>query len=205
MLTVGKVVTVLLGLSLIHASTGAQPHEKAGNSLLAVQLANGVTVKIPRPEAQGWPDNLQEWGPPEVKFTPDRKFAAVIFKWSIPKYKSTKVYLAGPDGQAKELKNGDINSLEWSKDSKFILGFGDTVFRIWDLSGKRKQITGGTIVNYVYYGNRVCIETVLYPQPSVLSGSADQLVYVRERFDVPSLRKISSMRSGDVLHCEHRP
>lgn len=129
--------------------------------------------------------------------SPDGEFLEVHYLGSRPKYWDAHVYLVSPYGKILDLSNGMVRKTQWTEDSQYLLGFGDNTIRIWNMSGKRRQISFGAINSYHYVKNLLCIDSTNYGSGQNAQEGERHI----EVYSIPTLAKLPHSPYLDVMGC----
>ncbi|WP_420596217.1 hypothetical protein [Deinococcus sp.] len=151
-----------------------------------VTLGNGKTVTVVGPGPVQWADIVVDWELSNLAYSPDHKFAAVQFTFSVAKGYNSAIYLVRPDGSTFRLASDTVFSIEWTSDSKYILGFGGNTLRLWNLNGGLKQLTVSSIDKHNLVGNKIYLEVPTFGSDGCQNGE-----WLRA-YSIPSLKQLSS-------------
>lgn len=167
--------------------------------LVHVKTPDGkdVTVKGPEISYDDVGQSYYDWKVISSDSSPNGKFSAIHYSGGRPKYWDAVVYLVSPDGVVSELSNSVVRSVQWTEDSKYLLGFGDNTLRVWNMSGGRRQMNLGRADRYYYGNGLLCINPQSYHIDSEGRQAADPI----EIYSIPSLKKLLSTPYTGVLDC----
>ncbi|WP_407541559.1 hypothetical protein Q0M94_18890 (plasmid) [Deinococcus radiomollis] len=176
---------------------------------ITIRSANGQAVVLKGPNII-----LDDSGEPYYMWeilanlkSPDGRFSAIQYSGSRPKYRDGVVYIVNLYGKIIELRNSLVNKIIWTEDSKYLIGIGNGTLRVWNTNGTRRQSTPGQIVGYDYSNERVCLDVVNFREDDKLTNGVRLTlpIYSRDVYAIPTLRKISSLRTTGGSHCEFQP
>jgi len=156
-----------------------------------------VAVRGPEISYDDVGQSYYEWKVVSSAPSPDGKFSAIHYLGRRPKYWDAHVYLVSPDGFVSELSNSTVRSVQWTEDSKYLLGFGDNTLRVWNMSGGRRQMSLGQVDRYYYSDGLLCINHQSYHIDSEGRQAADPV----EVYSIPSLKKLISAPYSAVMDC----
>jgi WD40 repeat protein len=190
-----------LGLVL---SCQASAQAKGFDSRLAVNVTtkSGKVVEIKGPEVNLKPDPDLDyrWKTPTILPNQDSQFIAVHYYGSLSKYWDAMVYLVGPDGQLRRLKNGTVLNVQWTDDGKYLIGRGVNTLRLWNLNGGLRQVTFQDVRSFRYSKQKLCLNLNWY---SPLTGQLSRTTEIQ--LAVPSLTQISDKETDGQATCGGRP
>jgi len=190
-----------LGGIFFAASLAVAQTFKSDGSAVTLTLSNGVSAVVPFPQARAWSDSVQAWTLGGVEFSPVSTSAVVLFRWSVPKYSDGAAYLVKPNGAVLSLKNSGVWKTLWTRDGKYILGFGDNTLRLWNLKGALRQLSFSEINDFSFSGKSICLDVNVRPYKNGEYSNAEYIQF----YSLPMLKKIRSVPALEGTYCEHQP
>lgn len=162
-----------------------------------VDLANGKTVMVKGPGAE-----LDDFGEPYYSWhlvsrqrSQNGKFTAIHYAGNHWQYWDAIVYLVNPSGKIIELKKSMVNQVVWSQDGKYLLGFGNNTFRVWNQLGNVQQVTFDSILGFEKRGQTICLAVRKF-------GDGQSFTELAKIFSIPQLKLLSTQPLSEDNKCQ---
>ena len=189
-----------LGGVLLASSLAAAQTFTSDGSAVRLTLGNGVSAVVPFPQGRVWSDSVLAWTLDSVKFSPASTFAVVLFHWPASKYSEQTAYLVKPNGAVLSLKDSEVWKILWTRDGKYVLGFGSNTLRLWNLKGGLRQLSFSEISDFSFSDRSICLDVNVQQNKNGEYVDAEYIQF----YSLPMLKKIRSVPALEVTYCEHQ-